>query len=118
MEVDEAGAGVIIQCADCATALKVPAKTAKSICPFCKAAVLVAENLWGQEIECSTCGQMMQVQNPDAPIQHSCPYCYVVVLVEPGMRGRFIECPTCRKQFRVPYPQKDVEQDGAADSLF
>ena len=60
----------------------------------------------------------MQVQNPDAPIQHSCPYCYVVVLVEPGMRGRFIECPTCRKQFRVPYPQKDVEQDGAADSLF
>ena len=118
LEVDESGAGVIIQCADCSTSMKVPSKTAKSICPSCGTAVLVADNLWGQAIECSACGQIMQTQNPDAPIQHSCPYCYVVVLAEKNMQGKFIECPTCHKQFRVPYPDKDVEQEGASESLF
>ncbi len=98
--------------------MKVPSKTAKSICPSCGTAVLVADNLWGQAIECSACGQIMQTQNPDAPIQHSCPYCYVVVLAEKNMQGKFIECPTCHKQFRVPYPDKDVEQEGASESLF
>ena len=82
-------------------------------------AVLVAENLWGQAIECSTCQEPIYVQEPDAPIQHACPYCYMVVLVDRNKRGQFIECPACHRQFHVPNPDMDVEPEGpSAESLY
>ena len=103
---------MIVQCTDCAAPLKVPRRTAPFVSPHCQVAVQVAENLWGQALECSTCGQPFFVQDPHAPIQHTCPYCYVVVLVDRHLKGQFIECPTCHKSFHVPNPELDVEQQG------
>ena len=111
LEVDKQGAGLIVHCTDCDAPLKVPHATARFVCPFCHVPVLVAENLWGQAIECSTCGQQIFVQDPHAPIQHACPYCYMVVIADSSQKGRFIECPTCHRQFRVPNPNLDVEQE-------
>jgi hypothetical protein len=83
--------------------------------------VLLAENLWAQSIECSTCFQPILIQDPNAPIQHDCPFCYYVVLVDRSKRGQFVECPACHRSFHVPKPEVDVEQEGpppAAESLY
>ena len=119
LEVDEKGAGAIVHCTDCSTPLKVPQTTAKFTCPHCHVAVLVAENLWGQSIECSTCCQPFDVKSSNDPVQLACPFCYLVVLVENHLKGQFIECPTCHKKIRVPNPHLDfLEQDVPPPDVF
>ena len=118
IEIPEAGAGAIVQCPDCAASVKVPGKTARFVCPHCRTAVRVTENLWGTTFACATCQQPMAIQNPEAPIQHACPFCYMVVMLDRSMRGKFVTCPACRQQFHMPNPDVDVEQEGPAAEFF
>ena len=108
LEVDEQGAGMMIRCTDCSAALKVPQRTAKSTCPHCHVAVLVADNLWGQSIECSTCRQPFLVRNPNdaAPrglfIHFKCPACGKHLEVDEQGEGMIVQCTDCAAPLKVP----------------
>ena len=108
LEVDEQGAGVVVHCTDCSVPLKVPQRTSKSTCPHCHVAVLVAENLWGQSIECSTCRRSFQVQNPNNPappglfIHFKCPSCGKHLEVDEQGAGMIVHCTDCATPLKVP----------------
>ena len=108
LEVDEAGAGAIVRCTDCDAPLKVPLNTGRAICPHCRVAVLVAENLLGQSIECSTCRKPFPVENPAASkprslyIHFKCPTCGKHLEVDEGGAGLIVYCTDCGAPLKVP----------------
>ena len=109
LEVDEQGAGAIVHCTDCSAALTVPQRTAKATCPHCHVAVRVADNLWGQSIECSTCRKTFPVQNPNDPapralyIHFKCPSCGKHLEVEEKGAGMIVPCTDCSTPLKVPH---------------
>lgn len=109
LEVDEAGAGLVIRCTDCDAPLRVPEQVAKCVCPHCHVAVLVAANLVGQDIECSTCRRTFAAQPPAATaprglnVHFKCPACGKHLEVDEAGVGLIVQCPDCGAPLKVPH---------------
>lgn len=109
LAVDEKTVGMIINCSDCSTALRVPINHEKQICPHCRGETLVANNMNGQSIECSSCHKTFSVKSPNDPKHHACPFCYTAILVPDDFKGQFIDCPTCNQRYMIHRPNLDFQ---------
>lgn len=109
LAVDEKTVGMIINCPDCSTALRVPINHEKQICPHCRGETLVANNMNGQSIECSSCHKTFSVKSPNDPKHHACPFCYTAILVPDDFKGQFIDCPTCNQRYMIHRPNQDFQ---------
>ena len=109
LEVDEPGAGLVIRCADCDAPIRVPEKVGKCVCPHCHVAVLVAANLLGEAIECSTCRRTFSARNPAASappglnVHFMCPACGKHLEVDEAGVGLIVQCPDCAAPLKVPH---------------
>lgn len=109
LAVDEKTVGMIINCPDCSTALRVPLNHEKQICPHCRGETLVANNMNGQSIECSSCHKTFSVKSLNDPKHHACPFCYTAILVPDDFKGQFIDCPTCNQRYMIHRPNQDFQ---------
>ncbi len=103
--IDESRRGLLANCPDCQTPLETPTTLNVHQCPRCGQRLMIAPQLKGALVHCSSCQEAIRVpglaSNPvtgESAVVSVCPRCHASVNVAEEIANRPTPCPKCGEQ--------------------